>query len=129
MSTLAAGGCNGGEGQPSVGAVAGFVSAGEFSGDDGRAELPFGEVVGGIDVGMVYEGEEVVTLFVEAIADRLFQGVGARRGIEVGDKGIEDGAVARESIGRDVRESSFETHGGKKEAMAIGEEALTVEVM
>ena len=57
---------------PGIGAAFGFVSAWQLSGDDGRPQLPFGQIVGGVDEVVVEEREEVVDLFGEAFADTFF---------------------------------------------------------
>ena len=57
-----------------MGALGGAVAAGDLAGDDGGAQLAFGKVVGGGDVGMIEEGEEVVELFAQAVGGGLLDG-------------------------------------------------------
>ena len=45
---------------PSLSAGKGLVAAGEFAGDDRWAQLAFGQIVGGIDTGMIQEDQKMV---------------------------------------------------------------------
>ena len=53
LASLTTGGGQAGQDLPSVFAGWRLVAAGEFSGDDGRAQGPLSPVVGGLDSGMV----------------------------------------------------------------------------
>ena len=57
---LGAGGGQGGGDLPCFGAADGFVAAGEFAGDDRPAQLPFGQVAGGVRAGFIEQCEQVV---------------------------------------------------------------------
>ena len=56
----------------------GFVATGKFAGDDGRAQLSFGQVVGGLNGLMLAKGEQMVLLFAQAVGHGFFQRIGSR---------------------------------------------------
>jgi hypothetical protein len=68
-SSLVARGREGGKDFKGVGTGAGSVAAGDFAGNDGRPQLPLGQIIGGINGIVIEEGEEVVSLFEKALAD------------------------------------------------------------
>jgi hypothetical protein len=69
---LSGGGGKAGKDFPGAGAVGCFITAGYFSGNDRRPQLPFGKVVGGIHLGVIQKGEEMVFLFFHSVANFLF---------------------------------------------------------
>ena len=60
FGALTAGGRQAGEDFPGASPSAGFVTAGEFSGDYGRPQLPFGQIVRGLHVRVIQEGEQMI---------------------------------------------------------------------
>lgn len=64
---LISGGENRSLGLPGIGALAGSVATRYFAGNNSGAQLPFCEVVGGIHVFTVQEGEQVLSLLSQAV--------------------------------------------------------------
>src|SRR5215218_1737260 len=81
---LAAGGGQRGEDLPGSGAALGLVAAGELAADDGRAQLPLGEVVGCVHGFMIEEGEQVVALRAEPLAQLFLRRCGIGAGMRLG---------------------------------------------
>src|SRR5579864_7240906 len=65
FSALCAGGSQTGQDFPGACAAAGFIAARKLSGDHCRPQLSLGEVLGGLDLGIVQECEQMVPLLKE----------------------------------------------------------------
>ena len=121
-TALMGGGGKAGEDFPGAGAVGGAVAAGAFAGDDGGAQLAFGEVVGGIDGAMIEEGEEVVALFAEAMGDGFLDGIVSGGEDELVGRAIERPALFAESGRRERWGGGFELLGAEKEFAEVAKE-------
>ena len=73
----------------------GLVAAGELAADDGRAQLPLGEVVGRVHGFMIEEGEQVVALLAEPPAQLFLR----RCGIGAGMASVLGGSSRRVRVG------------------------------
>jgi hypothetical protein len=69
---LGAGGGQRSEDLPGSRAFLGFVTTGDLACDDRRAQLAFGQVVGGINALVIQKGKEMIALFIEPFTHGFF---------------------------------------------------------
>ena len=73
--SLFGGGGETGESFPGLFTSGGFVTAGDFASDDGRAKRPFGTIVGGLGGGVVETAQQMGALFFQSFLDGEIPGL------------------------------------------------------